>query len=246
MSGARSSSTSACKAWAASRRAPSIPRPAKTLGSISDMQITGWHKNGDGSYGGTLNTLPDRGYNARRDLLELRRSHQPVRHHLHALHRPGSDRGAEPGGDDLRRFDALHLRSRCEPGHAARLHHGPARQLRRAALRHHGAGGQRRLDPGRWHGDQPAHARFRGAHPRFAARPERDRLGGRRIRPLHLSLQQRQGTGRRGHPAPPRSFRTRVAGGDISFSDGNVDGPPRQSRHGRPSRKARTARGSSA
>ncbi len=35
----------------------------ESLGSISDMQISGWKKNANGSYTGTLNTLPDRGYN---------------------------------------------------------------------------------------------------------------------------------------------------------------------------------------
>jgi acid phosphatase len=36
----------------------------ETFGSCSSMQITGWKTNGDGSYGGTLNILPDRGYNS--------------------------------------------------------------------------------------------------------------------------------------------------------------------------------------
>lgn len=36
----------------------------ETFGSVSSMQITGWTKNGDGSYSGTLNVLPDRGYNS--------------------------------------------------------------------------------------------------------------------------------------------------------------------------------------
>ncbi len=36
----------------------------ESLGSISDMQITGFTKNGDGSYSGTMQTLPDRGYNS--------------------------------------------------------------------------------------------------------------------------------------------------------------------------------------
>jgi len=40
------------------------PVTGESIGSISDMQITGWHKNGDGSYSGTMNTLPDRGYNS--------------------------------------------------------------------------------------------------------------------------------------------------------------------------------------
>ena len=36
----------------------------ETLGSISDMQISEWRKNSDGSYSGTFNFLPDRGYNS--------------------------------------------------------------------------------------------------------------------------------------------------------------------------------------
>jgi phosphodiesterase/alkaline phosphatase D-like protein/2',3'-cyclic-nucleotide 2'-phosphodiesterase (5'-nucleotidase family) len=36
----------------------------ESLGSISDMQVTGFTKNPDGSYSGTLQTLPDRGYNS--------------------------------------------------------------------------------------------------------------------------------------------------------------------------------------
>ena len=36
----------------------------ESLGSVSDMQITGWTKNGNGSYSGTFNFLPDRGYNS--------------------------------------------------------------------------------------------------------------------------------------------------------------------------------------
>src|SRR5450432_1586102 len=36
----------------------------ETFGSCSSMQITGWTANGDGSYSGTLNILPDRGYNS--------------------------------------------------------------------------------------------------------------------------------------------------------------------------------------
>ena len=36
----------------------------ETLGSVSDMQISKWRKNGDGSYSGTFNFLPDRGYNS--------------------------------------------------------------------------------------------------------------------------------------------------------------------------------------
>ena len=35
----------------------------ETFGSCSSMQITGWTTNGDGTYNGTLNILPDRGYN---------------------------------------------------------------------------------------------------------------------------------------------------------------------------------------
>ncbi len=36
----------------------------ETLGSISDMQITGFTNNGNGSWSGTFNFLPDRGFNA--------------------------------------------------------------------------------------------------------------------------------------------------------------------------------------
>lgn len=36
----------------------------ETLGSISDMQVTGWASNGVGGYTGTFTFLPDRGYNA--------------------------------------------------------------------------------------------------------------------------------------------------------------------------------------
>lgn len=36
----------------------------ETLGSISDMQITNWVKNGNGTYSGTFHFLPDRGYNS--------------------------------------------------------------------------------------------------------------------------------------------------------------------------------------
>jgi hypothetical protein len=39
------------------------PATGESVGSMSDMQISGWHKNGDGSYSGTFNVLPDRGYN---------------------------------------------------------------------------------------------------------------------------------------------------------------------------------------
>jgi len=40
------------------------PATGETLGSISDMQITGWTRNQDGSYAGSFSFLPDRGYNA--------------------------------------------------------------------------------------------------------------------------------------------------------------------------------------
>jgi hypothetical protein len=40
------------------------PATGESVGSISDMQISGWCKNTDGSYSGTMNTLPDRGFNA--------------------------------------------------------------------------------------------------------------------------------------------------------------------------------------
>jgi hypothetical protein len=36
----------------------------ESIGSISDMQITSFANNGDGTFTGTLQTLPDRGYNA--------------------------------------------------------------------------------------------------------------------------------------------------------------------------------------
>src|SRR5262245_39745799 len=36
----------------------------ETLGSISSMQISGWTSHSDGSYTGTMNILPDRGYNS--------------------------------------------------------------------------------------------------------------------------------------------------------------------------------------
>jgi hypothetical protein len=36
----------------------------ETFGSISDMQITNWTNNGNGSWSGTFNLLPDRGFNA--------------------------------------------------------------------------------------------------------------------------------------------------------------------------------------
>src|SRR5262249_34216348 len=35
----------------------------ETFGSVSSMQITNWVKNANGSFTGTLNILPDRGYN---------------------------------------------------------------------------------------------------------------------------------------------------------------------------------------
>ena len=40
------------------------PSTGESLGSISDMQISGFTKNPDGSFSGTLETLPDRGYNS--------------------------------------------------------------------------------------------------------------------------------------------------------------------------------------
>ena len=40
------------------------PVTGETVGSISDMQITGWAKNENGTYSGTFNFLPDRGYNS--------------------------------------------------------------------------------------------------------------------------------------------------------------------------------------
>src|SRR5262249_44867234 len=36
----------------------------ESFGSVSSMQITGFSTNADGSYTGTLNILPDRGYNS--------------------------------------------------------------------------------------------------------------------------------------------------------------------------------------
>jgi acid phosphatase len=36
----------------------------ETFGSASSLQITGWTNNGNGTYNGTLNVLPDRGYNS--------------------------------------------------------------------------------------------------------------------------------------------------------------------------------------
>ncbi len=40
------------------------PATGETLGSISDMQISNFTNNGNGSWSGTFNFLPDRGYNA--------------------------------------------------------------------------------------------------------------------------------------------------------------------------------------
>ena len=40
------------------------PSSGETLGSISDMQITGWTRNANGSYSGLFSFLPDRGYNS--------------------------------------------------------------------------------------------------------------------------------------------------------------------------------------
>lgn len=40
------------------------PRSGETIGSFSDLQITGFTKNPDGSYSGVFNSLPDRGYNS--------------------------------------------------------------------------------------------------------------------------------------------------------------------------------------
>src|SRR5689334_19342065 len=36
----------------------------ESFGSVSSLQITSWTNNGDGTYGGTINILPDRGYNS--------------------------------------------------------------------------------------------------------------------------------------------------------------------------------------
>ncbi|HTI70206.1 MAG TPA: esterase-like activity of phytase family protein [Candidatus Limnocylindria bacterium] len=44
--------------------ASSIDGFGESFGSVSGMQITGWANNGDGSYSGTFNILPDRGYNS--------------------------------------------------------------------------------------------------------------------------------------------------------------------------------------
>ncbi len=40
------------------------PATGESVGSVSDMQITGWKKNANGTYSGTFNFLPDRGYNS--------------------------------------------------------------------------------------------------------------------------------------------------------------------------------------
>ncbi|MBL8382718.1 MAG: esterase-like activity of phytase family protein [Burkholderiales bacterium] len=40
------------------------PATGETLGSISDMQITGFTSNGNGTWSGTFHFLPDRGYNS--------------------------------------------------------------------------------------------------------------------------------------------------------------------------------------
>lgn len=40
------------------------PVTGESIGSVSDMQVTGWTKNADGTYGGTFHFLPDRGYNS--------------------------------------------------------------------------------------------------------------------------------------------------------------------------------------
>ncbi|MGH8597253.1 MAG: hypothetical protein ACREXT_11410, partial [Gammaproteobacteria bacterium] len=40
------------------------PATGESLGSISDMQITGFTNNGNGSWSGTFNFLPDRGFNS--------------------------------------------------------------------------------------------------------------------------------------------------------------------------------------
>src|SRR6478609_7647403 len=44
--------------------ASSLDSFGETFGSMSGLQITGWAANGDGSFNGTLNVLPDRGYNS--------------------------------------------------------------------------------------------------------------------------------------------------------------------------------------
>ncbi|MBK7956217.1 MAG: hypothetical protein IPK02_20990 [Candidatus Accumulibacter sp.] len=40
------------------------PSSGESLGSISDMQISSWTRNANGSYSGVFNFLPDRGYNS--------------------------------------------------------------------------------------------------------------------------------------------------------------------------------------
>jgi uncharacterized protein YjiK len=40
------------------------PVTGESIGSVSDLQISGWKKNPDGSYAGTFHFLPDRGYNS--------------------------------------------------------------------------------------------------------------------------------------------------------------------------------------
>ena len=40
------------------------PATGENLGSLSDMQVTGFVNHGDGTFSGTLQTLPDRGYNS--------------------------------------------------------------------------------------------------------------------------------------------------------------------------------------
>ena len=40
------------------------PATGESIGSVSDMQISGWKKNADGSFDGTFHFLPDRGYNS--------------------------------------------------------------------------------------------------------------------------------------------------------------------------------------
>ncbi len=40
------------------------PVTGESVGSVSDMQVSRWRKNGDGTYSGRFHFLPDRGYNA--------------------------------------------------------------------------------------------------------------------------------------------------------------------------------------
>lgn len=40
------------------------PVTGESIGSVSDLQISGWKKNTDGSYSGVFHLLPDRGYNS--------------------------------------------------------------------------------------------------------------------------------------------------------------------------------------